>query len=168
MNYKTTPTELSNFYLALANTTGSFISNLKLQKLLYYAQAWHLAAFRERFFEGDFEAWIHGPVLPDIYLKFKNYGWKPIIEESLNENIVSAFKAKLNDSQNELLAGVIEEYFGMSGYELERETYAEYPWNKARSGLSPDEPSDIKILDEWMIDYYKNYLVSAEVQEAQA
>jgi uncharacterized phage-associated protein len=73
------PFEVANYFIWLANETGSFLSNLKLQKLVYYAQAWHLALEESPLFEEDFEAWIHGPVLPTLYQKYESFSWKPII-----------------------------------------------------------------------------------------
>jgi uncharacterized phage-associated protein len=55
---------------------------LKLQKLLYYVQAWHLAFFGKPLFEGHFQAWVHGPVNREIYDRFKD-------EKSLYSSVTS-------------------------------------------------------------------------------
>jgi len=47
---------------------------MKLQKLLFYAHAWHLAYGRGPLFENDFEAWPWGPVVRDVYVQTKDYG----------------------------------------------------------------------------------------------
>lgn len=54
------------------------ITNLKLQKLLYYAQGVFSALTGEFLFEEDFVAWEHGPVIESIYHEFKGYGRDPI------------------------------------------------------------------------------------------
>jgi len=59
----TTVSKIANYFIYVANETGSYLSNLKLQKLLYYAQAWHLALYGISLFDEEFEAWIHGPVI---------------------------------------------------------------------------------------------------------
>lgn len=50
---------------------NNLLINLKLQKLLYYIQAWSLAIRGRIFFEGEFQAWVHGPVSPTLYNRFK-------------------------------------------------------------------------------------------------
>ncbi len=72
--------EIADYFIWLANNTGSFISNLKLQKLVYYAQAWYLAIHDQPLFNEEFEAWIHGPVIPVLYQKYKTFSWKPILQ----------------------------------------------------------------------------------------
>lgn len=62
--------DIAKHFIRFANEEGSFISNLKLQKLVYYAQAWHLAIHGTPLFEEDFEAWVHGPVIPSLYQKY--------------------------------------------------------------------------------------------------
>jgi uncharacterized phage-associated protein len=138
--------DIAKYFIWLANETGSFISNLKLQKLVYYAQAWHLALHEQPLFNEDFEAWVHGPVIPDLYHNYKNFGWKPIQEEitlDLPETILSYLKE------------VADEYFACDAYELEQMTHLEAPWQRARVGLMPDQPSSNIIQKTWMQEYYK-------------
>lgn len=65
------PQDVADYFIWLANDSGSFISNLKLQKLVYYAQAWYLAIYGQSLFDEDFEAWVHGPIIPSLYQKYK-------------------------------------------------------------------------------------------------
>ena len=58
---------------------GSPVSNLKLQKLLYYAQAWHLAFFGAPLFDEDFEAWVHGPVVPRVFRCYRSFQWAQLL-----------------------------------------------------------------------------------------
>lgn len=153
MDKKTDCFQVANYFIWLANETGSFISNLKLQKLVYYAQAWHLALYDTPLFEEDFEAWIHGPVIPQLYQKYKKFGWHPIDEEvtlNLSPNIIT------------FLEEVAQEYFACDAYELEQMTHIEAPWNQARVNLSPDDPSNQIIGKEWLKEYY-----GAKAQENQ-
>jgi uncharacterized phage-associated protein len=67
--------DVANYFLSKADPeAGDVISNLKLQKLLYYAQGFHLAIYGERLFIEQIKAWKHGPVVPDIYHHFKKHG----------------------------------------------------------------------------------------------
>ncbi len=157
---QTTYHELANYFVSLSNETGNLISNLKLQKLLYYSQAWHLAYFGERLIEGDFQAWVHGPVLPEAYRKFRSFSWKPIIDESQNQDYIDHFCSQVVEkTQCELLNDVVEEYFGLTAYELEKLTHSEDPWIKARGDLSADVPSENIICDSSMIEYYQQFVV---------
>lgn len=143
--------DIADFFIWLANETGSFLSNLKLQKLVYYAQAWHLALYDNPLFEEDFEAWVHGPVIPSLYRKYKSFGWRPIIEPAV---------PNLPEEVGEFLSEVASEYFACDAYELEQMTHVEDPWNLARGDLPPDSPSNEIIEKEWMKEYY-----GADVEE---
>ncbi len=137
--------DIANYFIWLANETGSFISNLKLQKLVYYAQAWHLAIYGSPLFEEDFQAWVHGPVIPELYQKYKSFGWQPISEDAIPE---------LPKDIREFLDEVSQEYFGCDAYELEQMTHIEAPWNWARENLLADAPSNEAIKKEWIKEYY--------------
>ncbi len=156
---RTTHINLSNYFISLSNETGNLISNLKLQKLLYYAQAWHLAYFGEKLIDGDFQAWVHGPVLPETYREFRSFGWKPIIKSELSQEFINHFCESIVEQQQcELLNDVVNEYFGLTAFELEKMTHLEDPWIIARGDLSPDMPSENVITEASMIDYYKQFV----------
>ncbi len=158
---KTTYNFLVDYFIGLSNETGNLISNLKLQKLLYYAQAWHLAYFGDRLIEGDFQAWVHGPVLPEAYREYRNFGWRPIEREDLDQRYIDNFCDKIvSKEQCELLVDIVDEYFGLSGFELERLTHSEDPWKMARADLPMDAPSENVITDQSMIDYYQQFVVN--------
>lgn len=74
-------TKIADYLLAECRERGELLTNLKLQKLLYYADAWNLALRDRPLFEEKFKAWVHGPVLTSQYHRFKDYRWKPISEE---------------------------------------------------------------------------------------
>ena len=66
---------IANFFLSIVDReSGSSITPLKLQKILYYAQGYYLAKENRPLFKEDFEAWAHGPANPGIYDKYKDYG----------------------------------------------------------------------------------------------
>lgn len=58
---------------------GELLTNLKLQKLLYYQQGFHLANFGTPLFKEDIEAWMYGPVVPCIYDHFREYGAADVV-----------------------------------------------------------------------------------------
>src|SRR5262245_19575381 len=70
--------EVAYVFLKWAYSEGEIISNLKMQKLLYYAQAWHLVFFNKPLFKEEIEAWDLGPVVSEAYQEFKSFGNDPL------------------------------------------------------------------------------------------
>ncbi|KKR05135.1 MAG: hypothetical protein UT32_C0023G0004 [Parcubacteria group bacterium GW2011_GWC2_39_14] len=147
---KITSDDVAEFFLAYANECGEQITNLKLQKLVYYAQAWYLANFHKPLFEEDFQAWVHGPVIPDLYRKYKERGCSPIITElELN-----AVKEKFESTTLDFLTEVASIYMTSGAYELELMTHNEEPWLNARKGFEPDQKCESVISKKSMEIYY--------------
>ncbi len=142
---------VANYFISLSNETGNLITNLKLQKLVYYTQAWALAINNEKIFDSDFEAWVHGPVLRELYAKYKKFQWKPI-DENVGDSI--EILASMPEDVRSVVKEVTDEYFGLSAYELERLTHAEEPWIKARKGVEASELSRNIISKDSMRSYY--------------
>jgi uncharacterized phage-associated protein len=132
--------------ISLSGKRGIGLTNLKLQKLLYYSQAWHLALQDRVLFNDAIEAWIHGPVVPSVFKRYRDYRWTvidcavaPVPEASTTRHIES----------------VLEQYGSYEATQLERLTHRESPWIMARKGLPRDEPSHNVITTESMKDYYR-------------
>jgi uncharacterized phage-associated protein len=130
-----------------AQDCGDQITNLKLQKLVYYAQAWNLAISGRRLFDGEFQAWVHGPVQPELYQMYKGYQWRPITGRPGDPSLTA--------SAAKHMADVLEVYGPRSAYELERMTHAEAPWLEARGNLPPDHESKAVISEDTMRKYYR-------------
>lgn len=104
---------------------GELISHLKLQKLCYYAQGFHLALFDQPFFPERIEAWTHGPVSPDLYVDYRSYASGPIpVPETSDFSVLS-------DDQRGLLDEVYEVYGQYSAWKLRNMTHEEAPWIEA-------------------------------------
>ena len=70
---------VAEFFLPLhKEDDAEAMSQLRLQKLLYYAQAWHLALTGRPLIDEDIQAWRHGPAVPSVYRRYKSYGWRSI------------------------------------------------------------------------------------------
>lgn len=101
------------------------ISNLRLQKMLYYQQGYHLAAFGTPLFDDPIEAWQYGPVVPSVYDVFRKYGASSIpVEEG------DPFPLK--KEEDELFADVWEAYRDFSAIGLMNQTHKERPWIETR------------------------------------
>ena len=79
---KITISDIADYFITKNHEYGDYITNLKLQKLVYYAQAWYLAFLDKPLFDEDFEAWVHGPVNRDLY---DRYFWGKSIEKSCRD-----------------------------------------------------------------------------------
>ncbi|MGA8142178.1 MAG: type II toxin-antitoxin system antitoxin SocA domain-containing protein, partial [Desulfobaccales bacterium] len=67
--------DVAKYFLSLTDEeSGELISNLKLQKLVYYAQGFHLVFYDTPLFSERIEAWTYGPVVPDLYHEYKSHG----------------------------------------------------------------------------------------------
>jgi uncharacterized phage-associated protein len=109
---------------------GADVTPLKLQKLLYYAQAWSLALDDRPLFVDTIEAWEHGPVVPAVYHRFSSYGWRPI------DPPAPAEIPDLDERARVRVERVLSVYGELSGTQLERMSHSEAPWREARHGAA--------------------------------
>lgn len=118
--------EVAKYLLSLADDdAGDLISNLKLQKLVYYAQGFHLAMYNEPLFPEDIYAWTHGPVVPELYREYRQYGPGSIpVPTDLDPAIYDERTGKLLDE----VYGV---YGQFSAWKLRSMTHEEPPWQEA-------------------------------------
>lgn len=100
---------------------SEYITNLKLQKLLYYAQGYYLAKTNTPLFKEEFLAWEHGPVIRKIYDKYKINGSKGI---EYDED----FTADIDDQTELILQYVYNEYGKYTAWKLRDMTHEETPW----------------------------------------
>lgn len=148
--------DLADFVICHFNKEGIEITPLKLQKILYYIQAWHLVFFDHPLFKEAPEAWVNGPVYSIIYKEYKSYKNNPIVVDIDD----SKYQDKLNninitDDQKEFLFEVLNVYGTMSAEKLVYLTHSEKPWNEARKGLNTFEIGTDPISFESMKNYYK-------------
>jgi uncharacterized phage-associated protein len=116
------------------------MTNMKVQKLLYYAQSLHLALYNEPLFAEEIQAWRYGPVCPPAYRFYSDFEAKqlPIPPKELLSDFSSEKK--------ELLEEIWEYFGGYHAYGLSDMTHGEFPWKKARKGLPPQASSTEPIL----------------------
>jgi len=140
--------DVADYFLWKAQKSGSFVSNLKLQKLVYYAQAWYLANHKRPLFNERIEGWVHGPVIPDLYRKYKKYSYNPIL-------IKGFLKPSLNKEITRYLDEILKVYFAYDALSLEIMTHNEEPWMSSRKGLSPQKNGNKPITNDSMKRYYE-------------
>ena len=148
-----TARDVANHFLSLAavDEDGELLTHLKLQKLLYYAQGFHIAIFGRRLFPESMEAWDHGPVAPSIWHAFKALGSEPIPAPD-NDGA-----AALSEEQRDLLNDVWNTYGQFSAWKLRNMTHEEPPWHDAfRPGRN------MPITDDALVRYFRTQVADGE------
>jgi len=151
----TTADKIADYLISKSIKEGKPLTNKRLQKLLYYIQAWHLAIKKEPIFRDKIEAWIHGPAIRSIYEKYKTYVANPINQEP-NARITD----ELDSSVIDFVDRIVQAYDPYDTATLEYMTHAESPWQIARKGLEINESSSNEITTESMMTYYSNRLAT--------
>jgi uncharacterized phage-associated protein len=146
-----TASEVAKYFLSLTDEdAGDTISNLKLQKLLYYAQGFHLALHGKPIFSDRIEAWRHGPVVRSVYGEYANYrdGSIPPPEN---------FDPKTIDEESrELLDEVYRIYGQYSAWRLRDMTHDEPPWKDAWQKDGGEQEISHKALKKYFITLIDN------------
>lgn len=132
---------------------GESLNALKLQKLMYYVQAWHLAFYKRPLFDGKFQAWIHGPVSRELYDRFAVS--KSLYSDVRPEDRRAEFDLdSLDPTEKDHIDNVLEVYAKFTGTQLEEMTHLEEPWREARKGIRPSERCEKEISEEMMTRFY--------------
>jgi len=124
------------------------MSAMKLQKLMYYSQAWHLVWAEQELFPEDFQAWANGPVLPGLYFRHKG---QFIVDQAL---LPQASGAALSPMECESVNKVLGFYGQQTAQWLSNLTHQEAPWLRARDGLDPGAICNEVIPKAEMHEYY--------------
>ncbi|WP_264537621.1 Panacea domain-containing protein [Flavobacterium sp. N1736] len=154
--------KMSDFTILYCQNMGVSINPLKLQKLLYYIQSWHIVKFeKDILFEEMPEAWVNGPVYRSVYNKYKTTFFRNenfpnnLEEEAMSHKLSKSLEnLQLSEDKQELVFSVLNSYGKLSDERLVLMTHSEEPWNEARLGLSPIERSEKKISPETIFNYY--------------
>jgi uncharacterized phage-associated protein len=113
----------SKALLQRAENKGVRVDQLKLQKLAYYCQGYHLALTDSPAFDGDVKAWAHGPVVPELYQMYRANG-QAVISTPEGED----FSAHLTSSVQKVLDWVLDLYGNIGSWTLRNRTHQEAPW----------------------------------------
>jgi uncharacterized phage-associated protein len=124
------------------------LCHLRLQKLLYYVQGWHLGAYGKPLFPGRIEAWTHGPVVKEVYAAFAGYKYNSIPPSEGRDS------ATLSKGEKDFVRCVWEQYKQYSATALRDMTHGEYPWKRARGRLGPYQKSSEEIIHDSMRNYF--------------
>lgn len=149
--------KICDYIITVATEAGEGLNLLKLQKLLYYTQAWHLAFFNKPAFNGKFQAWIHGPVNREIYERFSRD--KSLYSEIVETDVRPGFDFNgISEKLRSHIDNVLETYLRYTGSQLEEISHKEKPWQEARRGYRPSERCEVIIDEIVMKNYYRSLL----------
>ncbi len=123
------------------------ISTMRLQKLVYYAQAWALVWDDGPLFSEEIEAWANGPVVRELF----NYHQGMFSIRSIEGN-----PEKIPDWGKETIDVVLKDYEKLTTQQLSDMTHDEKPWQEARKGLSSGERGNRIITKASMAEYYSS------------
>ncbi|HEX8905077.1 MAG TPA: type II toxin-antitoxin system antitoxin SocA domain-containing protein [Longimicrobiaceae bacterium] len=149
----TTADAVADHLIALAHQRGEPINDMQLQKLLYYAQAWHLALYDEPLFPEKFQAWSTGPVIPDLYWRNDQHGNQPLP--------LPCAVPELPARTLEFLDELSGRYFGLSMWDLHFMVVREKPYLNARAGVDLHEPCTAEIDEGDMRSYFRELAEAA-------
>ncbi|AQQ10493.1 putative phage-associated protein [Sedimentisphaera cyanobacteriorum] len=121
---------------------------MKLQKLVYYSQAWSLVWDDCKLFDDPIEAWANGPVVRELYNLHK--GSYIVSSDTFSDGDIS----KLSENQKDTVDTVLNAYKDKTPQWLSDQTHAERPWIEAREGLCETERGERIISLETMAEYY--------------
>jgi uncharacterized phage-associated protein len=144
-----TALDVAKYILLIADDDdGDLISNLKLQKLLYYCQGFALVLIGRPIFDAKIKAWEHGPVVPEVWFEFKKHGQLSIPPPSQFDMDVLSVKDR------NLINEVYNVYGQYSAWKLRNMTHSEPPWTQTAK--------DSVISHDKLISYFKTQVTDDE------
>lgn len=119
----TSARDVAKVFLKLSEPeTGDLLTNLKIQKLVYYVQGFHLALEGAPIFGENILHWDHGPVVRELYDEYKALGYKPIpVPDGIDTSMFSKRQLSLIEEVNSV-------YGQFSAWKLRDMTHNESPW----------------------------------------
>lgn len=144
----------------ILNKSNGDVTPMALQKLLYYSQAFFYALFNAELFTGRCQAWARGPVYPDVYYKYREYGFDPIGKplQHLEEDAL-----ELSTRERDFLDAIVSCFGCYSGSILSRITHSEMPWLDARGNLHPNDRCRTEISREIIHEYFKKIVLKYNI-----
>lgn len=139
--------DIARYVINYCIDIGNPISNLKLQKILYYIQAAFLVEKEKACFDEEIVNWRHGPVIEDVYHEYKVFSDNDICERqnefiefifnndfSVDQNIRRFDEIKIDILDENLIQKVIDALIDFDAWELVRRTHEEEPWELTSNG----------------------------------
>lgn len=135
--------DVAEYILNELGTTSTW----KLQKLVYYSQAWHCVWHDNPLFKEKIQAWANGPVCRKLY---------DVHQGQYSVKTVGGNIENLKESEKKTVDKIVKYYGKFNGQELSDITHSEEPWKEARKGLGPTDRGESTITLESMSSYYSS------------
>ena len=119
---------LSNYVISLFEEQGTPVTNLKLQKVLYYIQGYFYRHFSKAAFSDEIYNWQYGPVVPVVYYEYNDNGSAPLKSRMIWDDCA------FTDSERKLIKSVVEKCASIATSRLVSMTHSENPWRTSGSG----------------------------------
>jgi len=158
---------IANAILDQADLAQLPITNMAINKIIYFAHAWFLIRLTRPLVIQSFEAWQHGPLIQDVYHSFKKFGDKPILGRATRLDRHTAqytmCESRLDGDELTLLSHAVKRYAPISAAELRRMTHVVGgPWHKVWNYEGASNPGMV-IPDEAIGEFYRERSLSGEV-----
>lgn len=124
------------------------MTTMKLQKLVYYSQAYNLAWFRNPIFNQEIKAWTHGPVVYELYNVHRG------MLSIRAEDVVNGHSDQLSSTQKKVIDAVCKVLGQLTGWELRNRTHEEAPWKE--NFHEADQWHNTTITHQEMLDFYSS------------
>jgi uncharacterized phage-associated protein len=157
---------IANAFINKASQNGEQLSPLKLQKLIYYASGYFIAAYDQPLIDCSIEAWTYGPVVPEVYREFRDLGSEPIVRWATDIDWGSgAFTPVPIPTQDARVMNVVDfvwnTYGKYSGLQLSDMTHApNTPWDLTRRSRPGIKNADISEND--LKSYFKQFVTKQQ------
>lgn len=168
---------IANAFIERADAQGKKLTNMQLQKLVYFAHGWMLAAFGERLTEEDPQAWDNGPVYRDLWEHMRNLGKRPVSKKLSPDDTnpfislikdhkpASPYEANLSVEEQQILDAVWERYGNYGAFKMSDMTHQPgTPWDQVYYNHGRNAPITSELIEE----HYIKLGGTARDQSAQA
>ena len=165
---------VANYFLDRAGRAGRSLTHMQLQKLVYIAHGWHLAITGQPLIYERVEAWPYGPVIPDLYQQFKDFGSRPVTEPAMTVDLdtwepvpYSLERDGLDPTTKEVLDRVWETHGRYTGVELSSITHQPgTPWDQIARTEVGGRPRGRVMPTETIREYYNHLAAERRKQRA--
>lgn len=159
---------IANYILDQCDAHGRAVTNLALQKIVYFCHVWSLIKLGKPLVKHKFEAWQHGPVLQYLYHEFKDYDRNPIttrataLDFNTGKRVVAT--CHIDEATANFLEAVIEFYSQLTaGYLVELSHARGGPWDKVWNHGGKINPG-MKIDDDEIVAFYSKAVSQLGIQ----
>lgn len=160
---------IANAFLDKAEQSGTTLTPMKLQKLIYYAHGWYLAIKNQPLIDEYIEAWDYGPVISSVYSEFRNFGAAPIygratLWDQQEQDYVVPKPSQTDSELNGLIDAIWDNYNQYDALKLSEMTHLEgAPWHLIKQKY-PDF-RNVQIPNDVIANYFREMMVEPEKEQ---